>query len=191
MLPAAIERSNQTRLWPDGPIRQRVRSTSRPVRGSEMDPTELMQLAIEKCREGIAAGQSPFGCVIERDGQLLAAAHNTVVQATDITAHAEIAALRQACRAVGDVLLEGAIVASTCEPCPMCMAALHWARVDTVYYGATIAEAARAGFNELHLSAAELLRLGRSRVRLVPGILPEECRQLFAEWIATPNRKAY
>jgi tRNA(Arg) A34 adenosine deaminase TadA len=150
-----------------------------------------MQLAIEKTRSGIEAGQSPFGCAIARDGQLLACAHNSVLLTTDITAHAEMNALREACRAVGDIFLEGAIVATTCEPCPMCMAALHWARVDTVYYGATIADADGAGFNELQLPAAELLRLGRSTLKLVPNILSQECKQLFSEWKDNPNRRAY
>jgi len=156
-----------------------------------MDPPDLMRLAIEKCRQGLAAGQSPFGCAIARDGQLLSCSHNSVVLTTDITAHAEINAIREACRAVGDIFLEGAIVATTCEPCPMCMAALHWARVDAVYYGATIADADLAGFNELQLPAAELLRLGGSQLKLVPQILPDECKQLFAEWNANPNRKVY
>jgi tRNA(Arg) A34 adenosine deaminase TadA len=71
------------------------------------------------------------------------------------------------------------------------MSALHWARVDTVYYGATIAEADVAGFNELQLPAQELLRLGGSKVKLVPGLLPEECKKLFAEWNANPNKKVY
>ena len=150
-----------------------------------------MRLAIEKCRQGLSVGQSPFGCAIARDGELLAAAHNSVVATTDITAHAEVNAVRAACRVVGDIVLEGAVVATTCEPCPMCMAALHWARVDTVYYGATIADADAAGFNELALPAAELLRLGGSKVKLVPGLLPIECRQLFAEWNENPNRKVY
>jgi tRNA(Arg) A34 adenosine deaminase TadA len=148
-------------------------------------------LAIEKCRQGLAAGQSPFGCAIARDGKLLSCSHNTVVLTTDITAHAEVNAIREACRAVGNIFLDGAIVATTCEPCPMCMAALHWARVDTVYYGATIADADKAGFNELQLPAAELLRLGGSKLRLVPKILPEECKKLFAEWNANPHRKVY
>src|ERR1043165_3173556 len=106
-----------------------------------MDPSDLMRLAIEKCRQGLALGQSPFGCAIARDGELLACSHNTVVLTTDITAHAEVNALREACHKIGDIFLDGAIVATTCEPCPMCMAALHWARVETVYYGATIADA--------------------------------------------------
>jgi tRNA(Arg) A34 adenosine deaminase TadA len=156
-----------------------------------MDPAELMRLAIDKCRAGMAAGQSPFGCAIARDGQLLSCSHNTVVLTTDITAHAEVNAVREACRKVGDIFLAGAIVATTCEPCPMCMAALHWARVDTVYYGATIADAADAGFNELQLPAGELLRLGASTLKLVPGILPAECIRLFAEWRANPNRVVY
>ena len=112
-----------------------------------IDPAELMRMAIEKCREGIAIGQSPFGCAIARGDDVLAAAHNTVLQTTDITAHAEVNALRAACRAAGDIFLERAVVATTCEPCPMCMAALHWARVETVYYGATINDAEAAGFN--------------------------------------------
>lgn len=156
-----------------------------------MEPSDLMRLAIEKCRQGLAAGQSPFGCAIARDGKLLSCSHNSVVLTTDITAHAEMNAIRAACQAVGDIFLSGAIVATTCEPCPMCMAALHWARVETVYYGATIADADQAGFNELQLPAAELLRLGRSQLKLVPGVLPEECKQLFDEWNANPNRKVY
>jgi tRNA(Arg) A34 adenosine deaminase TadA len=156
-----------------------------------MDPSDLMRLAIDKCRQGLAAGQSPFGCAIARDGRVLSCSHNSVVLTTDITAHAEVNAIREACRAAGDIFLEGAIVATTCEPCPMCMAALHWARVDTVYYGATIADADAAGFNELQLPAAELLRLGGSKLKLVPRLLPEECKKLFAEWNANPNKKVY
>jgi tRNA(Arg) A34 adenosine deaminase TadA len=150
-----------------------------------------MKLAIEKCRQGIAAGQSPFGCAIERNGEVISCSHNTVVMTTDITAHAEVNAIREACREIGNIFLDGAIVATTCEPCPMCMSALHWARVDTVYYGATIEDADSAGFNELQLPAAELLRIGGSKLKLVPRVLPEECKELFAEWKANPMRKVY
>jgi guanine deaminase len=156
-----------------------------------MDPSSLMQQAIAKCREGLAKGQSPFGCAIAQGGQVVAVAHNTVVLSTDITAHAEMNALREACRHLGRIFLEGAIVATTCEPCPMCMAALHWARVDTVYFGASIDDAAAAGFNELRLPARELLEKGSSRVRLEGGVGAEACRQLFAEWLARPDRTAY
>ena len=156
-----------------------------------LDPEGLMRLAIARCRAGIAAGQSPFGCAIAVGDRLLACEHNTVLATTDITAHAEINALRSACHAAGDVFLEGAVVATTTEPCPMCMAALHWARVKTVHFGASIADAADAGFNELHLPAADLLRKGGSQIQLVPNTLAHECRQLFAEWKAMPEARVY
>ncbi|HHK42668.1 MAG TPA: nucleoside deaminase [Planctomycetaceae bacterium] len=110
---------------------------------------------------------------------------------SDSTAHAEINALRAACRHKTTYLLEGAVVATTCEPCPMCMSALHWARVDTVYFGATIEDAARAGFNELSVPAARLLEIGRSSVRLVDSVLPNDCRELFDRWKARPDRIIY
>ncbi len=156
-----------------------------------MQPEALMRLAIEKAREGIRAGQSPFGCAIAIDSQVVACEHNEVVAAPDATAHAEVQAIRSACRALANHVLNGAIVATTCEPCPMCMAALHWARVDTVYYGATIADATAAGFGELHLPAADVVRLGGSPVRLVDGVLADECRELFTLWAQNPNRKPY
>ena len=106
-----------------------------------IDPETLMRHAIEAAQRGIHAQQSPFGCAIARGDEIVAACHNIVWQSTDITGHAEITALREACRKTDQVLLNDCVVATTCEPCPMCMAALHWARVQTVYYGATIADA--------------------------------------------------
>lgn len=156
-----------------------------------IEPATLMSLAIDAARQGLRAGQSPFGCAIASSERVVAVAHNQVIETTDITCHAEINALRQACRAVGSIHLAGYTVATTCEPCPMCMAALHWARVSTVYYGASIADAAAAGFNELDLSASELLRLGRSPVELRSGVLAAECRELFAEWARSPLARSY
>jgi tRNA(Arg) A34 adenosine deaminase TadA len=156
-----------------------------------MDPADLMRLAIEKCREGIAAGQSPFGCAIAQNDRVISCSHNTVVLTTDITAHAEVNAIREACREIDSIFLDGAVVATTCEPCPMCMSALHWARVDTVYYGATIEDADDAGFNELQLPAEKLLQIGGSKVKLIPQLLTEECKKLFTEWKNNPARVPY
>ena len=156
---------------------------------STIEPESLMQLAIATARQGIAKGQTPFGCAIVLGDAPVAASHNQVWLTTDITAHAEITALREACRRTGQVHLAGAMVATTCEPCPMCMAALHWARVGTVYFGATIADAASAGFNELAVPARELLERGGSTVKLIPGLLREECAALFAEWQAAGSAK--
>lgn len=156
-----------------------------------MNSEDLMRIAIEQARIGIAAGQSPFGCAIAQNGALIAATHNTVLLDTDITAHAEINALRSGCHACRNIFLIGAVVATTCEPCPMCMAALHWARVHTVYYGATIADAMRAGFNELNLPAGQLLDSGNSKVKLVQSPLRDDCAVLFEEWLAQTDRIAY
>src|SRR5215475_11625119 len=156
-----------------------------------MTPAELIQLAIEKCREGIAPGQRPFGCAIEQNGKVISCSHNTVVMTTDITAHAEVNAIREACRNIGDIFLDGSIVATTCEPCPMCMSALHWARVDTVYFGATVQDAMDTGFNELQIAAEKIASMGGSKVKLVPGILSDECKQLFHDWKKLPTARTY
>ena len=156
-----------------------------------MNLEALMRLAIEKAREAIAAGQTPIGCAIAIGDNVLAVSHNRVLATTDITAHAEIVALRAACAATGDIHLEGALVASTCEPCPMCMSALHWARVERVGYGATIADAEAAGFNELCIPAAEVVRLGGSSVKLESDVLRQECVGLFDEWKKSGRAVAY
>ncbi len=156
-----------------------------------MTPEALMRLAMEQARAAIAAGQTPFGCAIAIGERVVAASHNRVHATTDITAHAEIVALREACQATGAIHLSGALVASTCEPCPMCMAALHWARVDTVIYGATIADARAAGFNELRIAAGEIVRLGGSSVKLRGDVLRDECAALFDEWQAGGGARAY
>lgn len=141
-----------------------------------------MEEAIAEARRGMAAGQSPFGSVIVREGRAIAAAHNEVWARIDPTAHAEVNAIRKAAGELGSISLEGCVLYSTCEPCPMCASAIHWARVDAVIYGAEIADAAAAGFHELRMPAQELYRAGRSPVRLKGGVLRAECRALFGEW---------
>jgi len=151
----------------------------------------LMGRAIAVCRDGIGVGQTPFGCVIACDGEVVAAAHNTVWHDTDITAHAEINAIRAACRVLATVDLTGCDLYTTCEPCPMCLAASHWARIRVLYFGATIADAAAAGFHELHLPAAELARRGGSPLEVVDDIEREACCALFEEWRNGPGARSY
>jgi len=155
------------------------------------DPEPLMRRAIAKTREGLSRGQGPFGCAIARDGVILAVEHNRVIETTDVSAHAEIAALRAASRRAGTFLLPGAVVAATCEPCPMCAAALHFARVDVVYFGAGIADAEAAGFRQIPLPARELFALGGSETRIVPDLLADECRALLDEWRKRGAAQAY
>src|SRR6059058_3557562 len=104
-----------------------------------MSDDEALQLAITACRMGIAAGQSPFGAVVVKGDRAITAAHNTVWRDGDPTAHAEVNAIRAATRLLGTIDLSGCTLYSTCEPCPMCLAASHWAKFDRVVYGAAIA----------------------------------------------------
>jgi tRNA(Arg) A34 adenosine deaminase TadA len=147
-----------------------------------MTETDLMRLAIEKTREGIAAGQSPFGAIIVKNGTVVASTHNTVWRDTDPSAHAEVNCLRTAARALATIDLKGCTMYSTCEPCPMCLAAIHWSKIDRVVFGATIADAAAAGFCELFVAASDLVALGRSPLKVEGGLLREECAGLFDEW---------
>ena len=147
-----------------------------------MDESGWMRMAIEKTRQGIAEGQSPFGAVVVRGGQVVAATHNTVWLDTDPTAHAEVNVLRAASKALGTIDLAGCTLYSTCEPCPMCLAAIHWAKVDRVVFGASIADAAGAGFSELPVPAKTLAEMGGSPLKVEGGLLREECAALFGEW---------
>lgn len=150
-----------------------------------------MREAIAVAREAIAQGQTPFGCAIVRDGQLLARAHNEVWATTDITAHAEVTALRRACASARDVHLRGATVYTTTEPCPMCFSACHWAAVDRIVYGARIPDALRAGFRELTIQAEDMARLGGSAVEVQGGVLAAECAALFDEWRRAGKARTY
>jgi guanine deaminase len=156
-----------------------------------MTDSDAMHIAIAKAQEGIATGQSPFGAAIFRDSQLLAAAHNTVWQTCDPTAHAEVNAIRLAARQLGVIALRGCTMYTTCEPCPMCLAAIHWAKLDRVVFGATIADAATAGFSELRLPASELAQRGGSPVTVAGPVCQAECADLFRQWHATGRGRPY
>lgn len=157
-----------------------------------MRDEEFMNLAIAVGHRGIAAGQSPFGTVIvDREGRVLAEAHNTVWADTNPTAHAEINAIRLAAAALDDIALRGCTLYSTCEPCPMCLAACHWAKLDRVVFGATIAEPSAVGFSEMPIPAKRLAELGRSPLVIEGGLLRMECARLFEEWKDAGKSKTY
>jgi tRNA(Arg) A34 adenosine deaminase TadA len=144
-----------------------------------MKKEDLMRLAIEVTRAGIRAGQGPVGCVIELDGVIIAREHNRVRESLDVSAHAEIVALRAAAAATGSARIPGAVVATTCEPCPMCAAALWFADVSVVYYGASIEDLEAEGFRQIRLAAADVFKLAGASIELEGGILADECRKLL------------
>jgi guanine deaminase len=110
---------------------------------------------------------------------------------TDITAHAEIVALRKACKKLGKLDLSDCAIYSTLEPCPMCFSAIHWARIPFIVYGASIADAKRGGFNELEISNEKMKNSGGLKVKLAKGFMKKDCVSLFKEWGARKGKKAY
>ena len=152
---------------------------------------EAMELAIRCALEGVETGQSPFGCCITKDGHVLVCSHNTVWQDADPTRHAEVNAIQEACRKLGTIDLTGCTLYATCEPCPMCFSAAHWARISRIVFGARIGDAQKAGFNEIELPVEELMALAGKQVELVPGFMEQECREVFAAWARLARGKPY
>ncbi len=152
---------------------------------------KFMRLATNKAKEGIKRGQTPFGACIAKDGEVISCVHNIVWEGVDITAHAEISAIREACKKLNTVDLSGCVIYSTCEPCPMCFSACHWARISKIVYGAQIEDAKKLGFNELTISNKELKKAGNCPIEIVGDILREENLELFKLWSVEGNRRIY
>ena len=151
----------------------------------------FMETAIREARKNLRTlDGGPFGACIIRRGTVLAVARNTVLR-NDATAHAEVNAIRKACRRLGRYDLSGSIIYSTTEPCPMCFSAVHWARIGTIVYGTNIADARRAGFHELEISNRRLKTLGRSPIAIIGDFLRPECLELFEAWGALPGKRLY
>lgn len=151
----------------------------------------FMEKAIEVADQGVRKGNSPFGSCIMKGGRVVAAAHNTVLTRKDATNHAEINAIRLACRALGSHELRGCVIYSTTEPCPMCFAAIHWAKMDSIVYGTTIADVKRLGFSELTVSDRRMKREGHSMVGIREKFMREECLALLERWGAGRLKRTY
>lgn len=156
-----------------------------------MAKKEFMRAAIHKGLEGVSKGQTPFGACIVKKGRIIVTAHNVVWKTTDITAHAEINAIRLACRKLKTIDLSGCEIYSSCEPCPMCFSAIHWARFTRVIYGTTIADAAKLGFNELSLSNRQMKKMTRSRVEIQGPYQRSESLKLFKAFADKKDKKVY
>jgi tRNA(Arg) A34 adenosine deaminase TadA len=144
-----------------------------------MTDEQYMALAVEAAKKGLAAGQSPFGAAIVKDGKLVLATHNVVLLTVDSTAHAEVNAIRQACKRLNTIDLAGCTIYSTTEPCPMCFSAIHWAKIRRIVYGASIDDAKKAGFSELMISNETMCEEGGAKIEIVSRVLREECAELL------------
>ena len=152
---------------------------------------EFLRRAIALATKNVASGAGgPFAAVIVRDGQIVGEGVNTVTAGNDPTAHGEVNAIRAAGRALGTFLLSGCELYTSCEPCPMCLAAAYWARLDAVYYGACAADAARAGFDDAFLY--DEMRKDEAERRMPSAqLLGDEAWASFAAWLASPKRVDY
>jgi guanine deaminase len=144
-------------------------------------------ISAEKMRAGCGG---PFGAVIVRDNKIIAEGFNQVTSANDPTAHAEVVAIRAACRALGTFSLAGCDIYTSCEPCPMCLAAIYWARIDRVYYANTRADAAAIGFDDDHLYREVAKEIGARELPFIQ-LKSEEAARVFKEWMEKPDKIPY
>ena len=140
--------------------------------------------------ESVQSGGGPFGAVIVRNGEIIARGENRVTVCNDPTAHAEVSAIREAAARMGTYDLSGCEIYSSCEPCPMCLGAIYWARLDRLYYAGTRADAANVGFDDAHIY--EELPLDPSQRELpTESLLREEAQLVFEAWAKKADKKEY
>ncbi len=151
----------------------------------------LMEIAGKEAFKGMTDNEGgPFGAIIVKEGRVIAKGHNQVLITKDPTAHAEIVVLRRASKKLGRFDLSDCEIYSTCEPCPMCLAAIYWARIRRIYYGCTKEDAARIGFADASIDAAIKGKMPRRKLRMVQ-MERESCLRLFALWVQKRDKVPY
>jgi tRNA(Arg) A34 adenosine deaminase TadA len=151
----------------------------------------FMRHAIALSRRGMEGGAGgPFGAVVVQDGQVVAEGWNQVTSTNDPTAHAEVVAIRRACTALGRFDLRGAVLYTSCEPCPMCLSAAYWARLDAVVFGNARDDAAAIGFDDQFLYD-EVAKPIEARSLPIRRLLAAEALEVFAAWAEKPDKVPY
>ena len=152
---------------------------------------DLMRRAIAVAFENVRSGRGgPFGALVAKDGKIIGEGANSVTTTNDPTAHAEIVAIRAACRALGTFQLTGCELYTTCEPCPMCLGAIYWARPARVFYAGIAADATEAGFDDAFIYEELQRPLEARRIPMIQ-LLREESLAIFAAWKRQPNKTSY
>jgi guanine deaminase len=155
------------------------------------DPQQFMLEALRLAEANVIGGEGgPFGAVIVRAGQVIARGTNRVALRHDPTAHAEVVAIREACRVLGTFQLSGCEIYASCEPCPMCLGAIYWARLDRLYFAGTRADAARAGFDDSRIYD-EIPRPLAARTLPTVQLAHPDAGRPFAAWAAQGDRVDY
>ena len=156
-----------------------------------MTGLDFMREAIRLSREGSLAGKGgPFGAVVVKDGAIVGRGCNEVLATNDPTAHAEIVAIRDAAKALGSFHLTGCEIYTTCEPCPMCLGAIYWAKIEKIVYANTRADAARIGFQDEFLYE-ELGLPPADRKLETTQFLRKEALAVLDEWLTMESRRLY
>jgi guanine deaminase len=152
---------------------------------------KYMLEAVELSRKGLSGLEGgPFGCVIVRGDEVVGRGWNKVISSSDPTAHAEIVAIREACEKLGSYQLAGCEVYTSCEPCPMCLGALYWARPDKIYYGNTREDAAGIGFDDSMIYDELNTEISNRRINMI-NLGNKEAYVIFQEWHASEAKKHY
>ncbi len=150
-----------------------------------------MREAIKLADDGMRGGRGgPFGCVIVRRGQIVARGNNRVTSTNDPTAHAEVTAIREACTALQTFQLDDCELYTSCEPCPMCLAAIYWARIPHVFYGNTRGDAAAIGFDDDFIYQQIPLAPAQRTIAMKP-LLRDESLASFKAWAEKPDKVRY
>ncbi len=151
---------------------------------------KFMKRALEEAQKGVDAGDGgPFGAVIVKGGEIIAAGHNEVVKNNDPTAHAEIVTIRKASRKLAHFHLTGCQLYITAEPCPMCFAAIHWAHIEKVFYCNTKTQSAQIGFDDTIIT--EIIEHRRPNPIVFVHTPMESCHTLFKKWFDKPDKVLY
>lgn len=151
---------------------------------------DFMRQAIGLAVENVRNGGGPFGAVIVKNGRVVATGVNRVTPDNDPTAHAEVCAIRAACRKLGTFNLEGCVIYTSCEPCPMCLGAIYWAHLDKIYYGANQHDAAAVNFDDSFIYR-ELELKPADRKKPVENLLHDEALAPFNAWSAKNDKVEY
>jgi guanine deaminase len=155
------------------------------------DHQKYIREAIRLSREHMQNGAGgPFGAVIVRDDKIIGRGWNKVTSAKDPTAHAEVVAIRDACKNIDDFTLAGSTIYTSCEPCPMCLAAVYWARIEKIYYGNSRGDAAAIQFDDEFLYREMSVEISKRAVPMT-RLLPDEAIKVFQEWQAKGDKVGY
>lgn len=153
---------------------------------------QFMRRAIELARAGMNNNDGgPFGCIVVKNGEIIGEGNNRVTSTNDPTAHAEIVAIREACRSLNAFQLDGCSIYTSCEPCPMCLGAIYWARPERIYIACGRIDAANAGFDDAFIYDELCDKDGFQRRYPYSVLLRDEGLKVFENWVAKPDKIEY